>query len=134
MVVFPLVPVTPATRSSRRGVAPEACRHLGHRRAGIGDASLGHRQVEEPLDHQRHGALFHGQAAELVAVRALSRNTEEEGAPADAAAVVGKAGGSPPPHPRAISATSASASSSRRFIAAILGRCARRPALVLRPL
>ena len=92
MVVFPLVPVTPATRSFAVGSPQKRTADLGHRRAGIGDAGLGHRQVEEPLDDQRRGAGFDRQAAEIVAVRALSRNAEEEGARLDAATVVGKAG------------------------------------------
>ena len=71
-------------------------------------------------------------ARELVPVRALPGNAEEQRAGLDRATVVGEAGR---PRRRAsptISATSAPASSSRSFIAAILGRRGRDSGLVRR--
>ena len=76
----------------RRRVVPEAGRDRGHRGAGIGDAHLGHTDVQKPLDHERGGAAFDGALGELMAVRVLPGNAEEERARLDRATVVGKVG------------------------------------------
>ena len=78
VVVFPLVPVIAGDPQLRGRVAPEAHRDRRHRRARVGDPHLGHRQVEASLDDQRRGAALDRRGGEVVAVRALPADAEEE--------------------------------------------------------
>ena len=61
-----------------------------HRRAGVGDDDLRHRQVEPTLHHERNRPAPHSIRSEIVPVGVLTRHGEEEVARRDGPSVVGE--------------------------------------------
>jgi hypothetical protein len=83
----------------RRRVAPEASRDRRHRRPGVGENRLRDANVEGPLDDQCGGPACHRRLGEVVAIRVLPPNAEEQVARLDPATVVGEPGDLGPPIP-----------------------------------
>ena len=59
---------------------------------GRRDPRLGHGQVQQPLDHEARGAALDGSGSELVTVRAVARNAEEQAPGFNGPAVIGESG------------------------------------------
>ena len=91
--------MTPATLELLRRSLEELVGGDRHRRARVGDDELRHAQLERPLDDERRRAALDRLGRELVAVRPLARDAEEERARNDRSRVVrevGDVGGAPP--------------------------------------
>ena len=75
-------------RERARRVAEEQRRERAHRGAHRRDDGLRNRNVERPLDHERHGSCLDCARGEIVSVGVLARNAEEQRARSNGTRVV----------------------------------------------
>ena len=83
VVVFPLVPVTPATSSSRVGSPKKTSAAVAIAARADGTTSWGYLRLDGPLDDEDDGSVLDRLYGEVVAVCALAGNGEEGGARRD---------------------------------------------------